>query len=53
VQKQLSLVKPTVKQIFFTESPVLWSRNFALLIRVARIYWWGEKPVSFLNSRLK
>ena len=32
VQKLLSLVKPTVKQMFFTESSVLWSRNLALLI---------------------
>lgn len=44
VQKLLSLEKPTAKQMLFTESPVLWSRNFALLIRVARIYRWGENP---------
>ena len=53
VQKLLSLVKPTVKQMLFTESPVLRSRNLALLIRVARMYLWGENPVSRLNRRLK
>lgn len=38
VQKLLSLVKPTVKQIFFIAASVLCSRNLALLIRAVKMY---------------